>query len=329
MIQESLLPIRTAGEEKDFPLLYRPDCLLSVRTSDLMTVYQEGKDYRISKDGVIIPKDSAIMGMAPRDYYPSEPIENGTFSRKGGGYLRFSEGAFFHRRQIAVTYRHSDRWAGPVPTSQLAFLPRFQRRMMEREPVRLLFFGDSIAEGYNTSAKMEAPPYMPRFDQMVNTALCLKYPTKFETINTAVAGTTSAWGLDTVQERVNAYRPDLLVLAFGMNDGSARVDPQVFQDHLCGILERVREKNRDCEALLLTPILPNPEAEEFAGTHRACRRKILELRGEGVGVVDIMPLFDYLLSRKRYADVTGNNINHPNDFTARLYAQAILAALTE
>ena len=27
---------------------------------------------------------------------------------------------------------------------------------------------------------------------------------------------------------------------------------------------------------------------------------------------------------KRYRDVTGNNINHPNDFVVRLYAQVLL-----
>ena len=36
----------------------------------------------------------------------------------------------------------------------------------------------------------------------------------------------------------------------------------------------------------------------------------------------------YLLERKPYIDMTGNNTNHPNDFLARLYVQTLLAALS-
>ena len=32
-------------------------------------------------------------------------------------------------------------------------------------------------------------------------------------------------------------------------------------------------------------------------------------------------------AEKRYRDMTGNNINHPNDFIARVYAQVILKRL--
>ena len=36
---------------------------------------------------------------------------------------------------------------------------------------------------------------------------------------------------------------------------------------------------------------------------------------------------DILATGKRYRDMTGNNINHPNDFIARAYAQVILKTL--
>jgi hypothetical protein len=34
-----------------------------------------------------------------------------------------------------------------------------------------------------------------------------------------------------------------------------------------------------------------------------------------------------LLSKKSYADMTGNNINHPNDYLARVYAQTLLTTV--
>jgi len=38
-------------------------------------------------------------------------------------------------------------------------------------------------------------------------------------------------------------------------------------------------------------------------------------------VMDMTTLHGNLLTRKRYCDMTGNNVNHPNDFLARAYAQ--------
>ena len=36
---------------------------------------------------------------------------------------------------------------------------------------------------------------------------------------------------------------------------------------------------------------------------------------------------DILATGKKYRDMTGNNINHPNDFIARVYAQVVLRTL--
>lgn len=36
-----------------------------------------------------------------------------------------------------------------------------------------------------------------------------------------------------------------------------------------------------------------------------------------------------LLERKSFADMTGNNVNHPNDFLARWYAQYIVGMLKD
>ena len=35
----------------------------------------------------------------------------------------------------------------------------------------------------------------------------------------------------------------------------------------------------------------------------------------------------YPLSKKRYEDMDGNGVNHPNDFLARVYAQTIAQCL--
>ena len=39
------------------------------------------------------------------------------------------------------------------------------------------------------------------------------------------------------------------------------------------------------------------------------------------------PLREAILEKKRYYDMTGNNVNHPNDFMARVYAQTIIKTI--
>ena len=40
----------------------------------------------------------------------------------------------------------------------------------------------------------------------------------------------------------------------------------------------------------------------------------------GAAVADITAMHRYVSSRKRFIDMTGNNVNHPNDFFHRLHA---------
>ena len=45
--------------------------------------------------------------------------------------------------------------------------------------------------------------------------------------------------------------------------------------------------------------------------------------------VGLTGVWTELLSRKGYHDLTGNGVNHPNDFGHRLYAQVILGLLVD
>jgi hypothetical protein len=43
----------------------------------------------------------------------------------------------------------------------------------------------------------------------------------------------------------------------------------------------------------------------------------------------VTTLWQRLLQTKRYHDLSGNGVNHPNDFGHRLYARVILHLLTD
>jgi hypothetical protein len=57
----------------------------------------------------------------------------------------------------------------------------------------------------------------------------------------------------------------------------------------------------------------------------------LEKRGTattgGVVVADMTAIHSYMLQSKRFIDMTANNINHPNDFLVRAYAQVVCTML--
>ena len=59
--------------------------------------------------------------------------------------------------------------------------------------------------------------------------------------------------------------------------------------------------------------------------------KLQQLAQEEVGVAlaDVTTLHKEYLAVKNYRDMTGNNVNHPNDFLMRLYAQTIVKTIFE
>ena len=73
-------------------------------------------------------------------------------------------------------------------------------------------------------------------------------------------------------------------------------------------------------------MLPNPEST-FTGTQEEFKAALDELKMPGIVVVDMTEVHRELLKFKSYQDMTGNNINHPNDFLIRWYAQEILGVL--
>ena len=51
------------------------------------------------------------------------------------------------------------------------------------------------------------------------------------------------------------------------------------------------------------------------------------LEGMGVAIADIQAVQKEIGKRKRYIDITGNWLNHPNDYLARILAQVVIKTL--
>ncbi len=322
---ETVYPLEEQdGSFLPISLLYRADSILSVRDSTLRRQYAEGIDYSLQDGKLLILEDSAIPTIPYETYYLEREAPGASFPRTGGGYIAFGEGATFHSRQIVVTYVHTSEWDGAIPADKSGLLPKTAERLANRQSLRIVYYGDSITTGANSSGVVGAAPRAEDWCTMTTKTLESRFNVEMEQINTAVGGTLSEWGKLQARERAADHRPDLIFIAFGMNDGSGRVTVPTYQSNIRSIVETVRAVNPDCEFVLVAPMLANAEAANFAGFQEDYLAALQELEGEGIAVADITTMHKAFLARKRYCDMTGNNVNHPNDFLARLYAQVMV-----
>ena len=323
---EAVLPVENPdGTLPDIPLLYKADKILCVCSADLQTEYRAGTDYVLADGKLQIPAGSALPRMSYADYYPAQ--ENGTCKKLneqyGDGYIFFTESSRMHELQLAVTYTHKDSFAGPIPVCKATLLPQFTQKLRKGEPLQICLYGDSICVGGNSSAFLGVPPMAPIWFDMVSQKLQQRFPdTLFFFQNPSLGGQTSQWGAEQAADRVG-YGPDLCLISFGMNDGTRRIMPEAYLQNICGIMAAARQGNPDCEFVLIAPTIPNGQVGKFLGYQAEYLPLLQTLEGPGVAVADMTGFHQYLLTRKRFYDMSANNVNHPNDFLARAYAQVV------
>jgi len=312
MYEESLFFIGTDDAPSTASLLFMPERVLSFRDATHETTFEEGRDYQVRRE------ESAVMRL-PGSRMPC------TAAGDVAGLICADDDAF-HRRQVAVTYTHAGGWDGPAPACADEGVPDTIRRLRAAEPVRIALTGDSISEGYNASGFIRVQPYQHAYGSLVAAGLEQAYGSRVDLFNVAVAGWTSDHGLADV-DRVASANPQLVIVAYGMNDASY-ADPIEFAGNVDALVVAVRRTSPDVEFVIVSPMLPNPDADpRVMPRFPAYRDALARLCGRGVVLADMTTLWTQLLARKTYYDVTGNGLNHPNDFGHRLYAQMILALL--
>ncbi|MBE6599246.1 MAG: SGNH/GDSL hydrolase family protein [Ruminococcaceae bacterium] len=315
--------------EDTAPLLFPADEILAVFSADLTVEYKKGTDWTLDKGSLVRLPHSGIPQITLAEYYPSEHRDGMDFgcTVPGRPFIRFGEGDTFIGRQAAVTYRHSGTWGGRVPVCQDKFR-RFREKLTSGQPVRVVFYGDSITVGANSSGFIGVPPHAPVWAEMVTEGLKLRSGNDaVEYINTAVGGMNASWGLENIAERVIAHRPDLLVLGFGMND--AHISPDEFIELTVKMVREVQRACPECDIALVATMLPHDKVTGFFGNQLLFEPLLEAFAAEedSVGVIPMTSIHRHLLTRKPYHHMTGNNVNHPNDFLARIYAMCALGTI--
>src|SRR4029079_4740060 len=115
---------------------------------------------------------------------------------------------------------------------------------------------------------------------------------------------------------------------FGMNDVFGR-NASAYQANILAIMDTIRADAPDAEFILLASMLGNAEWGMPMDQFSLYRDALKKLCGPGVVLADMTSMWDELLKRKTFYDLTGNGVNHPNDFGHCVYAQLLCSLLIE
>ena len=344
-------------------LTFEPEKVLSVRSQDLKTEYEEGRDY-IFRDGKITLTGDTRITFIPEELYYSHNKESDIVleAMKDGERREIFYSESIWKYQVFVTYTHTKDRVLFIPPDESASFTRLRGKFERGEDVTLFFFGDSITHGASTSGFFKSEPFTPIYPVMVADNLAKKYgytvnyiesgltgtpplpkaPAVFGDrgtltfINTAVGGWQIIHAIDCydtyIRPFIDKYGCDFFLLAFGMNDGFRTADEE--RNLYSKAIDLIYAQKPDVELLLVSTMLPNNDIVNGWFANQGLFEPVLyELSekyrslGRSIAVAPVTSMSRRLLETKRFRDYTGNNVNHPNDFMARVYAQVVFRAI--
>jgi len=329
MREESCLFVRRGEGPTQARLLLGCDELLAATDMAGEVAYGLGDEIRLEDDGrtLTLAEGSQAPWKREVELYPPQSLSGAIPTRLGGNrWLLFAEGPQFAQWQVRVTYRHGG-WDGPVPEVG-AGLPRTLARLRAGS-LRVVLFGDSISAGGNATALYDVPPRQPPYGTRVVERLRDAFGAEIAYTNLSVGGMDSAWGVRQVGA-VGELAPDLAILAWGMNDASGGRSVEAFTANIRTQMEAVRAAQPEADLVLVASMWGNREwTAARPDLYPRYRDALAELAAsdEGVALADLTTLWGWMLRRKRFVDLTGNGVNHANDFGHGLYADVVTAAI--
>jgi lysophospholipase L1-like esterase len=326
-------------------LLFPASKILSVRAANGRLQFSDEQDYSLSGDGLQLFRhaSSKIPFLTSSDLFMpkgTRPVWTGgpdsavpcALPHKLGDpetHLLFDNGHWYHDQQVEVTYEvRSNDWPGAIPRFDATQLPKTLARLKSKQKLTIGVSGDSISYGLNASGLVGTAPYMPMYPDLVAAQLHETYGTEVKLVNRAVGGWSVTQGLGDLGKLLEV-QPDLVVIAYGMNDVGAR-NPEAYQAGIRQMISRIKTALPETEIILVATMLGN---EQWAHTPREMfpqyRDALASLCEPGIALADLTSLWTEMLRRKRDCDLTGNGVNHPSDFGHRVYASALLSLLIE
>ena len=243
----------------------------------------------------------------------------------------YTESSLIYGHQISVSYVYDvrDLKLDDFASYETAGYPKLKEKLNAGDDAKIVAIGDSVAEGCSSSGHFDHAPYMDNWVTQATQALDKEYEGSVTVKNVALGGTQSEWGAAAAQvNKVVAESPDLVIVHFGINDAGGSVTPGTYQDNIEKLIIDVQARLPECEFMLIkafTPNTANYNPEQFRKYW--ARLDTIAENYENVYTLDMYTLSQTMLTEKKYMDVTGNGINHVNDYSSRLYTMNILSAL--
>ncbi|WP_258103190.1 arylesterase [Marinoscillum sp. MHG1-6] len=135
-----------------------------------------------------------------------------------------------------------------------------------QQPV-LMFFGDSITDGYMLE-RTDAFPYL--IEQKLRQ---LGYD--FRVINEGVSGDETGDGLDRADEALRV-KPDIFMLELGANDGLRELDLEICKANLQKIINKVKDRNPDVILILAGMEMPLEMPENYRIRFRSLYKELVK-----------------------------------------------------
>lgn len=213
-------------------------------------------------------------------------------------------------------------------------------------PVLTVAFGDSVTQGVMEHGRLcRAEVYHARLQR------CLEErhgQTTFSTINAGVSGSSATQALDRLERDVLRHGPDLVLVAFGLNDcldgpaGEGR-----FEASLRRICRAVHAET-EADLILLTPpsMARHRHEERIHPAHREVADRIIGAQNEGfldryaeivrrvadeeqTGLADVHAAWQTMIAQGRDTDLLlCNGLNHPDEEGHRIISEVILSSLS-
>ena len=349
------------GTNDEVPLLYYATEIISVTSYDKRITYQNGVDYQLVDGKLVMPAGSKLKYIPESTYWSISGWYDVVTLRDGQpSYTWNGPGDTVTKYQVLVTYRHNDTFPFEIPDCSEQF-ENVIKKLEKGENVTLMFYGDSITNGWESSLRCGLSPNFPMWSALLAQYLAHNYSYKVEYVQTTANGAfnypkasdtygnrgtiyyintaVGAWkaedGYSNLSTHIKTYMDqygcDILFYAYGMNNKSTLTS--TFISEVRRTVEELNRYSPSTKYVLVSSMYPNNEDTRGMGNvpeqEEALKTLVNELNTSGItaALSPLQSVHKRLCEVKRFRDHSGNNMNHPNDYTQRVYAQVALQTI--
>ena len=338
--------------------------IVTIRSYDFKETYWVGEDFEIV-DGQLKVLEGSRMPVFETTYDTVEYTRNA--SEFG---INWQNNQW--KYQVRVTYTYSGTWEDTTynvaPEGKLNDISKFHRKAQSGEDTTVLFLGDSISVGCNSSGlyqptysfydadgdgkldyDLPASQLKEKYQYYYNCFGLTKVPEwgnnswayqvveglkekynndNIKMVNKAVGSTASPWGSET--ENLDFFLNGVNPDLVFIGYGMNENTRTSINAELRVIIDYIRNINPDCSVVLVSAFVPNYNSTNIDNNLDTQEAAYYELLEEydNIAIAPVNSVYHSLQTVKDPADYTANCYNHPNDFGSSVYASTILATLS-